>query len=1799
MEAKLRKERTTAKGQFNRKVTLFDKSLNNKDHVTVLRDLLDEVNDKFDQVEAIHEKLLLIDPIDVQELDTYINNIEEIKIKTKNSFLSYKESHSKDDQNAENLKFCVKKLSSPFFEGDIRTYPSFRSDFTRLMESRYGQDPFVLKSALSKNVLLEFNWIDDYKVMWDRLDEKFGSAAKVVDYVISDIKGLKSVPEGNSPKLLELINVLERGWYDLKRVGKEKEIENVTVITLIEKLLPPNIMREWALKRPSFDDDKLFAELSKFLINERKVIEYTEDRIRKNTSGNKINVHNVSIETSQCTDESNCDKNKEIDSEYIKLFKHIQDNQASRDKQINETLSHLTLAFNNLAKLPNQSPNSNIIGASSKWCFVHQTAAHDFTECINFKRMDKLNKMDCLRRNRVCFSCLESGHVSSYCNSKNTCKFRDQMGNLCGRNHHTFLHDVFFINNFIVAQQTSVTQISKLNSVILPIGIVKCNGYPISTLYDSGASLSVISHHLAQYLGLKGDDIELSIVKVGNTIENIKSKIYYLTLFDLYGTEWYLNVIGLDQITTDHSYVNIREIAKHLEVNESDISRPKGRVDLLIGVDYCSLLPQVVKTKDNLQLLQNSFGFCVRGVTNSFGVNHNKFHHINFGLNHMTCNTTNDILIHHNKNFENNVEEFFTIENMGVECNPRCGGCRCGKCLFGDQLSIKDHREMNLIIEGLSYDYNGRKWTVTYPWIREPNELPNNFSLAFSCLKSTERRLSKLGLEYSIKYNDQIQDMLNRGVAFKLDKSSINNYKGPVHYLPHHEIHKPSSSSTPLRIVFNPSIAFAGHVLNDYYAKGPDVLNDMIGVLLRFRLGSIAVVGDIKKMYNAIFLSLLDQHTHRFLWRNMNINQDPDHYILSRVTFGDRPSGAIAIIALRKTAEMFKNKFPESTSILIDNSYVDDLIFSVDSMSVAESRMSEIEHILAEGGFHIKEWNVSNKEKSSNHAINIVDKDEEKVLGILWNSETDKFKFQINLNFSKNRFNIKPDSSIKESDFSFKFPKSLTKRMIMSQIASLYDPLGLLTPFTLQAKLLMRELILEQRSHINVSDKEIWDIHIHDQLYTKWKSYFFNMFKISCLTFERCVKPRMSFGKPMLILFSDGSKCSYGSCAYIRWKLENGTFFSSLLLAKSRLAPTKQLTIPRIELNGCVISCRLRQKIVLEMKSEFESIIHIIDSSIVLSQISNESSKFQTYVANRLAEIHRKSHTSEWFWTSSENNIADHTTRFLDPSEMGSDSTWQCGPRFLSLPFDMWPIKKSFQSIQLPDLLKESQTVNISFLGNNISKEVESVIDIHKFNNVNKLLRVTARIINVKNNKSLKHIFVEPTAEHLKRAESYWIKQVQAEIMLNWEKQYKRLGPKCNEEGIIVVGDRLKNWLKDNWNQSEFILLTPHHPFTKLYIQFLHDEDHAGIETTRAKLQSKFWVPRANKIIKFIKLKCIKCRVINKKCIEQCMGPLPENRLKPSPPFYNTSLDLFGPFLVKDTVKRRTTKKVYGLICTCMTSRAVHLELVEGYDMSNFLLSFRRFVSIRGFPRFVYSDNGSQLVAANKELREMTRNWDISEFSKFGSKQGMSWIFNKSANAPFQNGCSESLIRLVKRGILMSIGDNILSFGKLLTTIHEISNLINSRPIGSKPGNDLSLGTYLCPNDLILGRNNVNVPNEVFDESYNDYRRYQFVNKVVTSFWKKWNRDFFHTLIIRQKWHVKTRNVKIGDIVLVQDTNSLKGKWKLAQVVETFVGSDSIVRNVTIRYKLNKPGMNYNGQADSTVNRSVHSLVIILPVEEQ
>ena len=426
----------------------------------------------------------------------------------------------------------------------------------------------------------------------------------------------------------------------------------------------------------------------------------------------------------------------------------------------------------------------------------------------------------------------------------------------------------------------------------------------------------------------------------------------------------------------------------------------------------------------------------------------------------------------------------------------------------------------------------------------------------------------------------------------------------------------------------------------------------------------------------------------------------------------------------------------------------------------------------------------------------------------------------------------------------------------------------------------------------------------------------------------------------------------------------------------------------------------------------------------------------------------------------------------------------------------------------------------------------------------------------------------------------------------------KRLGVTIDNQGIIVVGCRLPDSLKFTWGNTSFPLLPVKHQFTELFLFSLHQKGHMGVESALAKARSKYWIPQARKLLKGLKSRCVDCRKLEKVRLKQEMGQLPAYRLQPSPPFCYAAVDLFGPFSIKGTVKCRTRGKGYGVIFNCLTTRAAYIDLADGYDTDSFILVLRRFISIRGQPTKIRSDPGSQLVAAGKELKQMMQDWDWDKIRSFCRKEGIDWEANKSADAPWENGCSEALIRLVKRNITISIGTNVLKFSDLQTVLFEVSNLLNERPIGTKTS-DPNEGSYLCPNDIILGRATPRILPTVWDDTCDARKRWVLVQQIVNTFWKKWQRDYFHTLLIRQKWHTSTRNVAVGDIVLVQDSSSLRGQWKLAQVITADPGKDGKVRDVTLRYKNQSPGASYSGQQDTLIKRSIHKLVILLPLEEQ
>ena len=372
--------------------------------------------------------------------------------------------------------------------------------------------------------------------------------------------------------------------------------------------------------------------------------------------------------------------------------------------------------------------------------------------------------------------------------------------------------------------------------------------------------------------------------------------------------------------------------------------------------------------------------------------------------------------------------------------------------------------------------------------------------------------------------------MVERGVARKLSEREMMDWPGAVFYISHLAVQNPKSESTPVRIVFNYSQKCEGISLNDALAKGPySYLNSLLGILLRWREGHAVVIGDIKKMFNSIEISEADQHCHRFLWRDIDITREPDTYVITRVNMGDRPAPAISTEAILKTADMFQTTYPHVKRLLYHSTYVDDIIKSTMHIDEAKALARDTELVLSKCGFIIKGWLFHNPSDDESHS-------QTRVLGVEWNSATDAKTYDVSVNI----------------------PLQMTRRNVLEQVMRIYDPMGILSPFVLNGKILLRrtwELKLG------------WDDPLPMELRGEWHKFLTDMHILQQYDFNRCLTPKDASGQPSLVLLSDASEKAYGYAAYVRWKLTDGSYWCRLIMAKTKIAPMETLTTPRLELN--------------------------------------------------------------------------------------------------------------------------------------------------------------------------------------------------------------------------------------------------------------------------------------------------------------------------------------------------------------------------------------------------------------------------------------------------------------------------------------------------------------------------------------------------------------------------------------------------------------------------------------------------------
>ena len=415
------------------------------------------------------------------------------------------------------------------------------------------------------------------------------------------------------------------------------------------------------------------------------------------------------------------------------------------------------------------------------------------------------------------------------------------------------------------------------------------------------------------------------------------------------------------------------------------------------------------------------------------------------------------------------------------------------------------------------------------------------------------------------------------------------------------------------------------------------------------------------------------------------------------------------------------------------------------------------------------------------------------------------------------------------------------------------------------------------------------------------------------------------------------------------------------------------------------------------------------------------------------------------------------------------------------------------------------------------------------------------------------------TIVEIEEAELCWIQEIQSCFTDNDLKtRFKTICPRRRDDGVIIVGTRIEHWMKATYNESNPVLLPYDHRFSRLYALKIHQRGHQGIAATTAKVRVKMCIVNLEQMAKSIRHKCVTCKKLNKIAAMQIMGALPSDRLKPAPAWTNTMLDFFGPIEVRGEVSKRVHGKAYGVLFTCLYTRAAHIELSSDYSTDSFLQTLRRFISIRGCPSVIRSDPGSQLVGASKELRSMVEGLDQNKLREYGHVNRFDWKCS-TPDAPWKNECVESLNRPVKKCVTAAIGSQVLRYSELLTVLYEVENLLNERPIGKIP-KDVDDGSYLPPNDLLLGRATSRIPSGPFDDNVSLKRRYKFIQSIINAVWVKWNRLYFPTLLIRKKWHTDYRNVQVRDIVLIQDSNSVSGCWKLGRVTKTFEDDHQHVR---------------------------------------
>lgn len=639
-----------------------------------------------------------------------------------------------------------------------------------------------------------------------------------------------------------------------------------------------------------------------------------------------------------------------------------------------------------------------------------------------------------------------------------------------------------------------------------------------------------------------------------------------------------------------------------------------------------------------------------------------------------------------------------------------------------------------------------------------------------------------------------------------------------------------------------------------------------------------------------------------------------------------------------------------------------------------------------------------------------------------------------------------------------------------------------------------------------------------------------------------------------------------------------------------------------MELTAATMASRMDTFWKRELHMRLQPSLFWTDSTSVLKYIRNETSRFRTFVANRVSEILKASQASQWRYVSTTSNPADVASRGLKVDAFLKNKTWPSGPEYLLHPEQDWPANPDRSSELLPDdpEVKVSVTVNAmqgsevdatTRLMNHFSSWTHlkrAVAWILRFKNLLVSLSQKTRQLNLSKQQHLssehKAEVIKAlacssllTVEELAKAEFEIIKfcqrrrfsderiSLQTDTSVRKNSSIYKLSPVL-EDGILRVGGRLSRAAMPEESRHPIILAKDSH-ISNILLKHIHEEvGHGGRNYVLSRLRQKYWIPGATTAIRRLLTKCVVCRRLQAAPGCQQMADLPVDRVCPEEaPFTRVGVDFFGPFAVKS---RRSMVKRYGVLFTCLTIRAIHIEVASCLDTSAFINALRRFVARRGQVQEIRSDNGTNFVGAERELREAIEVWNHAQINDILLQKGIKWNFNPPTGS-HHGGVWERLIRSIRKVLNSTFKVQNLDEDGFHTVLCEVESIINGRPLtnSSPDPNDLEA---LTPNHLLLLKTSPSLPPGEFqkDDLYTR-RRWKQVQYMSDLFWKRWVQEYLTQLQERQKWTGVKRNFVIGDIVLIVDETAPRNSWVMGKVIQTFPDRKGLVRRLLIKTKTN------------------------------